>query len=313
MTAPADPHLADAHGVPPPVLQEVAPSVWVWVQPDGSWGLNNPAFLVGVDGVVAVDTCFTERRTRAFLDAVASVTDRPVRTLVNSHHHGDHTHGNWLLPAATVVGHTRCRDEVLATGTAAELLFPGVDWGEIRVRPPFVTFEDRLTVWVDDLRVELLHVGPAHTSNDVVAWVPDHRVLLAADLVFSGGTPFVVMGSVAGSLAALDRLRALEPAVVVPGHGPVGGPELLDEQEAYLRWVQGVAADAEADGLAPLEAARRADLGRFAGWHDPERIVGNLHRAASERRGEPLGVPLGLEPLSEMVELNGGRPLRCLA
>jgi cyclase len=313
VTAPADPHLHDAADVPPPVLREVAPSVWVWLQPDGSWGLNNPAFFVGADAVVAVDTCFTERRTRGFLDAVASVTDRPVRTLVNTHHHGDHTHGNWLLPAATVIGHERCREEVLATGTAAELLFPGVEWGEIRVRPPFVTFEDRLTVWVDDLRVELVHVGPAHTTNDVVAWVPDHRLLLAGDLVFSGGTPFVVMGSVAGSLAALDRVRALDPAVVVPGHGPVGGPELLDDQEAYLRWVQEVAADADRAGLGPLDAARAADLGPFAAWHDPERLVGNLHRAASERRGEPLGTPLGLEPLFEMVELNGGRPLRCLA
>jgi cyclase len=176
-----------------------------------------------------------------------------------------------------------------------------------------VTFDDRLTVWVDDLRVELVHVGPAHTTNDVVAWVPDHRVLLSGDLVFSGGTPFVVMGSVAGSLVALDRLRALEPAVVVPGHGPIGGRELLDQQEAYLRWVQGVAADADGAGLGPLDAAREADLGPFAGWHDPERLVGNLHRAASERRGEPLGTPLGLEPFLEMVEYNGGRPLRCLA
>jgi cyclase len=109
MTAPADPHLADTYDVPPPALHEVAPSLWAWLQPDGSWGLNNPAFFVAGDGVVAVDTCFTERRTLAFLDAVASVTDLPVRTLVNTHHHGDHTHGNWLLPQATVIGHTRCR------------------------------------------------------------------------------------------------------------------------------------------------------------------------------------------------------------
>lgn len=313
MTTPADPHHADGADAPPPTLEQVAPPIWAWLQPDGSWGLNNPAFVVGEEEVVAVDTCFTERRTRAFLAAVGSVTDAPVRTLVNTHHHGDHTHGNWLLPAATVIGHTRCREEVLATGTAAELLFPGVDCGEIRVRPPFVTFDDRLTVWVDDLRVELVHVGPAHTTNDVVLWVPDHRVLLAGDLVFSGGTPFVVMGSLAGSLAALDRLRALEPAVVVPGHGPVGGPELLDRQGDYLRWVQAVAADAESAGLGPLAAARAADLGPFAAWHDPERLVGNLHRAASERRGEPLGTPLGVGPLLEMVEYNGGRPLRCLA
>ena len=52
-------------------------------------------------------------------------------------------------------------------------------------------------------------MGPAHTTNDVAAWLPDERMLFAGDLVFNGGTPFVVMGSVAGSLAALDRLAAL--------------------------------------------------------------------------------------------------------
>ena len=68
-----------------------------------------------------------------------------------------------------------------------------------------MTFEHRLDVYVDDLKVELIHLTTAaHTTNDVVAWIPEHRVLFSGDLVFNGGTPFVVMGSVAGSLEALD-------------------------------------------------------------------------------------------------------------
>ena len=69
---------------------------------------------------------------------------------------------------------------------------------DVTIAPPFVTFEDRLTVWVDDPRVELHYIGtPAHTTNDVVAWIPERSVLFTGDLVFAGGTPFVSTGSVA--------------------------------------------------------------------------------------------------------------------
>jgi cyclase len=304
----------DRADLPAPALEEVGDGMWAYVQLDGTWGLNNAAVLAGSEGVTLVDTCFTERRTRDLLEAVDGLGRGPVRTLVNTHHHGDHTHGNWLVPGATVVGHERCREEVLASGTISEVVFPGVEWGEIQVRAPFVTFTDRLTVWVDELRVDLLFVGPAHTTNDVVAWVPERRTLFAGDLVFNGGTPFVVMGSVAGALTALERLEDLGAETIVPGHGPVCGPEALGAQRAYLRLVSDLADEAHAAGVEPLRAAREADLGDFAGWHDPERLVGNLHRALAERRGlEPGGELDVAAAFGDMVAYNGGQPLRCLA
>lgn len=226
---------------PAPALEAMREGVFAYVQLDGGWGLNNAGFLVGSRGVTLIDTCFTERRTRALLSTIRSITDAPIRTLVNTHHHGDHTHGNYLVPDATIIAHERCREAVLETGLLAESMFPGVEWGEVEVAPPFVTFTDRLTIWVDDLRVELQFVGPAHTTNDVVAWLPEARVLFAGDLVFNGGTPFVLMGSVAGAITAVERLQGLEPEIIVPGHGPVCGPDVLEDQLAYLHFVEDLA------------------------------------------------------------------------
>ena len=161
-----------------------------------------------------------------------------------------------------------------------------------------MTFEDRLTVWVDDLRVELHAVStPAHTTNDIVAWIPERSVLFTGDLVFAGGIPFVPMGSVRGSIEGLDWLRGFGARTVVPGHGLVSTPNVLDDVQDYLRIVQDTARRGKAAGLSPLELARQTDLGRFA-----------------ELDGAEPGAPIDtVAALRDMVAYNSGQPLRCLA
>jgi len=313
-------HDHDHATLPPPRTVEVAGGVFAYIQPDGSWWINNTGFLAGRSGVVAVDSCSTERRTRAWLDAIRSVTDRPLRALINTHHHGDHTHGNHLFRRygpVTIVGHENCRTEILAAGPPGPhyaLVWGAPDWGEVVLAPPVLTFRDAITVWVDDLRCEVRHLGtPAHTTNDSVVWLPDRKVLFTGDLLFNGGTPFVPMGSVAGSLVALDRIRKLGAETLVPGHGPVCTPTVLEDLTAYFRFVQETARAGKAAGLSPLELARQTDLGPFAGLTDPERIVGNLHRAYAELDGAEPGAPINIvAALRDMVIFHGG-PLRCLA
>jgi cyclase len=303
--------------LPPGRVQEVSDGVCAFVQPDGSWWVNNTGFVVARDGVVAVDASSTERRTRAFREAIAGVTAAPVRTLVNTHHHGDHTYGNYLFPEATVVGHERTREEVLANGFLGNLgIWDAVDWGAIEVHPPFLTYQTGVTLWSDDVRCEVRYVGtPARTTNDSFVWLPERSVLFAGDLVFSGGTPFVLMGSVDGAVEALETVvKPLAPATIVPGHGDVRGPEVIDEVLDYLRFVQDVARDGMAAELSPLDAAREADLGRFAELSDSERLVGNLHRAYAEAAGAERGAPIDvITALADMMTCNGGRPLRCRA
>lgn len=309
------PHDHD-HELDPPRVEEVSDGVFAYIQPDGTWFINNAGFLVADDGIVAIDTCSTERRTRAFLDAAAGVSHAPVRTLVNTHHHGDHTHGNYLTHPATIIAHENCRELMVRTGIQHyEGVFEQAEWGDLQFAPPTVTFEEQVNLWVGDLKVELHYIGgAAHTTNDVVAWVPERKVLFAGDLVFNGGTPFVVMGSVAGSLDATERLRAFRADVIVPGHGPVCTPEILDDLVAYFRFVQDAASEAKASGTTALDAARQLDLGRFAELTDSERIVGNLHRALYELDGGPNGGPMDLAAaIGDMVAYNGGKPLRCLA
>jgi cyclase len=300
---------------PPSEMIEVADRVYAHVQPNGGWCLNNSGVLAGRDGVVVIDTVATEARALRLREAVDGLGAGPTRTLVNTHHHGDHTFGNCLFsPSATVIAHELARTEAAAAGLGMKHLWPHVEWGEISLVLPAVTFQENLTIHVDDRRAELVHVGPAHTTNDVVVWLPDEKVLFTGDVVFSGCTPFNLMGSIAGTLTALDRLRAFGARTVVSGHGPVCGPEIFDQTESYLRWIQRLAADGVRSGLTPLEVARQTEFGEFADLLDAERIVGNLHRAYAEEHGLPLGAPLDVVGIfGEMVEYNGGKLPTCLA
>jgi cyclase len=302
----------------PPQLQEVSDGIYAYIQPDGTWWINNTGFVVGPQGVIAVDSCSTERRTRAFLDAIASVSDAPVRTLVNTHHHGDHTFGNALFPGATIVAHERTRAEAIAFGPARELPFwENPEWGSLPLEPPFLTFTDRVALHVGELRADVLHVGtPAHTTNDSIVWFPERSTLFCGDLVFNGGTPFLLMGSVTGAIEVLeDVLLPLGAQTVVPGHGPVFHDRApIDASLDYLRFVLDVAERGRAAGLSPLDAARDTDLGPYRDWPDAERIVGNLHRAYAELGGLESGGAIDVfAALGDMVAYNGGKPLTCLA
>jgi cyclase len=303
--------------LPPPTLEEVSPGIFAYVQLDGSWFLNNAGIIVGDDSAIVIDTLGTEARSRAFHAAVRRTTDKPVPVLVNTHSHADHTHGNFLFaPQTAIVAHERCREDVLLSNVAAlRRFFPTANFGELpEASPPMVTFAERLNVFAGSLRVELIFMGPAHTTNDVVAWIPERKVLFSGDLVFNGGTPFAMAGSVAGWLDAIPRLRALGAETIVPGHGAVCTPGVLNVVEKYLRFIDATARKGLEAGLAPLELARQTDLGEFAELTDPERIVGNLHRAYSELSGAARGAAINVpQAFGDMVAYNGGQPLRCLA
>jgi cyclase len=117
------------------------------------------------------------------------------------------------------------------------------------------------------------------------------------------------MGSITGSLRAIARLRNLGAETVVPGHGPVGGAELFDVAEEYLRWLWDLAVRGRERELEPLALARETDLGRFAGLRENERLVGNLARAYAELDGAAEGTPLDVPTFfGQMAEYHGGLP-----
>jgi cyclase len=282
-----------------PSLRPVADGVFAWVRPNGGGWVENAGAIVTPDGVILVDTGNTELHTQGLLWAVAHATSGArVMYAVNTHHQGDHTFGNSLLPKHTVIiGHDASRaawPADLAAGefwTAARRTMPAdpgaPDDEPVTGRPPTLTIGTRLSLHHGEHEVEVLHPGyPAHTAGDLVAWLPRQGVLFAGGLLCNRGTPIAYQGSIDGSLRALDWIAGFAPDHVVPGHGPVidasGLQAILDAHRRYYKFVLDTAQAGVQDGLSPLEAARRCELGPFADLPDAQRIVLNLHRAYAD-------------------------------
>lgn len=304
-------------------LHEIAEGVWAYLQPDGGWGWSNAGLITGDDASLLVDTLFDLRLTAEMLESMraAAPAAKHIDTVVNTHANGDHCYGNSLLDDAQIVATARCAEEMLqlppatmaamlrsaaslgAAGSFARRIFSPFSFDDIPLTVPNRTFEDRLDLQVGSRTVSLLEVGPAHTAGDAVVHLPEAGIVFTGDILFHGGHPIVWAGPVANWIAALDRVLALNPVVVVPGHGPLATPAALLELKEYFELLTGEARTRYEAGMSPLDAARDIDLGPYAGWGEAERVVANVH-ALYRDFGDPSPAD-ALTLLGEMAALAG--------
>jgi glyoxylase-like metal-dependent hydrolase (beta-lactamase superfamily II) len=188
-------------------------------------------------------------------------------------------------------------------GSYVSRMFSPYDFTEVTPTGPTETFDDRLELTVGGRPLELIVVGPAHTPGDLIVWLPDVRVVFAADIGFVGVTPVMWAGPHVNWLRAIDTIAALEPEVVVPGHGPVCGVAELVAVGRYWRWLEASARPYLENGASAYEAAEAiatSDDFRaqpWSGWIAPERIVINCNLL----RREAAGVRKPLTPLQRIL------------
>jgi len=222
---------ADSLPGPPFVARRIASGVYA-VPGDtgrGSEGRPNAGFIVTSEGVVVVDALASPRQGEALLRTIRTVTSRPIRWLILTHHHPDHTFGAVVFrkEGAKVVAHPDTR--TLASEAGPDALV--ADWVRVVGLDAMRGFEfadsaDRPVTGSDTLRlggrsIIVVHPGAAHTAGDLVVWLPRERVLYAGDLLVEDGVTMVVDGSARALRRGLDLIDSLRPRVVVPGHGAI--------------------------------------------------------------------------------------------
>ncbi len=286
-------------------LQEVGPNTYAYLQHDGSWGISNAGFLAGDDGLLVIDATMVAAMAEAFIQEIRRISFKPFRHLINTHSHPDHTGGNRLFTGAEIISHRICREEMAGTWSrppagglpggpmslmprtpALERMFEMVANDPDRHIPlPNVTYEDSLTLHYGETEVQLLYYGPAHTFGDTLVYFPQSKVLFAGDVAFFYSMP-LVGGKVGGWLEVIDRIKDLDVELIVPGHGPAGGEQELEDEREYFEFVMEQSRTYFDRGMTPEEAVNEIDLGPYAEWPESERFIANVAVAYRELRGE---------------------------
>lgn len=260
------------------VPEQVAPSAW-FVQGDAALGspanrnfISNAGFVVTPAGVVVIDALGAPQLARELLERIAQITPQPVTHVIVTHYHADHIYGlqEFRKRGARIVAH-RGAMEYLNSDTARSRLevsrtelAPWID-AQTQLTPAHEWIDGARELVVGGVKLQIQPVGPAHTPEDLVVFLPSERVLFAGDMMFRGRVPFVGQADSRQWIEALNTLLKMEPKVVVPGHGPMSTSaredlELTRDYLAYLRTSMGAAAR----DMEPFdEAYKKTDWSRF--------------------------------------------------
>ena len=276
----------------PTGLIELEDGVFAYVQQGGGLCVANAGLIVGPESCIVIDALFSPSMTQAFRQEIARVTDKPIRLLINTHHHIDHTLGNAFFPEAQIISHANARREQERTGldmlAHIRPLLPELVAEADGVEPRLsdLTFEGELSLYVGDREVRLIHLGRGHTIGDVLVLLPNEQLLFAGDVAFHGVTPLAFEGHIGDWIGVCDRVGGIDVERIVPGHGPVSGKSALREMRGYLELIRSQAREAFDDGRSQEEAVAAIDLGDYASWVEPERLPMNVARLYQEFRGE---------------------------
>jgi glyoxylase-like metal-dependent hydrolase (beta-lactamase superfamily II) len=244
-------------GVPAMQVKQVAPNVY-YVQGLAELGssanqnfISNAGFVITPAGVVVIDALGSPELARRLIAQIRSVTDKPLNTVIVTHYHADHVYGLQVFKqaGARIVAH-ESSGEYLNSETARlrleasrQELFPWVD-ENTQLIPPDAPIKGAIKLVVGGVDFDIIPVGPSHTPDDLVVWLPQSRVLFAGDLVFRNRIPFVGQADSRQWIESLNTLLKVPAKIMVPGHGPAStNPQqdmaLTRDYLVYLRQTMG--------------------------------------------------------------------------
>ncbi|HEY7337677.1 MAG TPA: MBL fold metallo-hydrolase [Bryobacteraceae bacterium] len=233
----------------------------------GGAGSNNTV-IVNDSDVMVVDTGSTPAAARAFVEDVKLLTNKPIRYVVNTHFHYDHTDGNSVFPPdVEIIGHEFVRTAILTFDVlhrepfvTSQARMPASERDTIKPTPPNVTYSSKMILHKGQREIQLLFLGRGHTAGDTVVFLPRERIVCTGDLMESR---LAYMGDAYFDdwVTTLEALKKLDFALVLPGHGsPFGEKGHITAFQSYLTDLTKQAADLRRQGVSADDAAKRVDL-----------------------------------------------------
>lgn len=287
-------------------VQKVADNVYFHEGEIRPSGHCNNGWIIFDDYVVVIDANFPSG-AQVVIPKIRAMTDKPISFVFDTHHHGDHAYGNkfWLDNGATAVAHEGVLAEMKKYETGLFGDKPGrwedaaktrKDVAASKLKAPTLLYRTDMIFDDGKTRLELLHFGTAHTRGDGWAWLPKEKVLFTGDACVNGPYNYTGDGNVSEWIKTLEAVKKLQPRIICPGHGPQGGPELLDDQQAYFRALQEEVKPFAGKESADIEAAVPAIMANLKKNERIARYAGNflpaqIEKVFVEQGGKPWPKP----------------------
>lgn len=274
-------------------IRDFGNGCFAYLQGNG-WGQANSGLVVDCGEALLIDTLFDSVQTAHMLEQFRRVSPATIRTLVNTHQHGDHAYGNGLVEGAEIIATASAAEAMMhdAPDGMAQLMksapnlglmgefalhcFGGYDFDDCAPQLPNTTFTVKMRRQVGAKVIELIEVGPAHSSGDALVYVADDKTIFAGDVVVVDQHPFLWGSSSENWIAACNLIKTLDVETVVPGHGPPTHKAGVQRVAEYITYIRSAAKARFDAGLEPLEAARSIVLDDYDGWGGCERIAANV-------------------------------------
>ena len=264
---------------------EVAPNVFA-IYPDDAAAKNQsgvPAatsggFIIGDNGVLVVESMLNRRLANEVLALIKEKTDKPIRYLVNTSYHGDHSYGNQFFPKGIIfIQHVETQRYIqshFADDVKFMSQFFGKNQGLDELQPQHASLllenGDKITVDLGGKQIEIMHLGFAQTAGDLFVWLPKEKVLYTGNpiVAMAPAIPWLLDGHLVEATATLKTLRSMLPddAVVVPGHGVPTGVKTIDYYIAYLETLKSQVQEAIAKGLSSEETVKTVTMTDYNGY-----------------------------------------------
>jgi glyoxylase-like metal-dependent hydrolase (beta-lactamase superfamily II) len=248
----------------------------------------NSTLIIGETSAILIDTGFTDEIGAHLAKQVAKLTDKPLKVIINTHHHGDHSFGNAAFPGAKVISSEMCR-KLLIEGEGEWL---GIIQGTLgrklpntRAVPATEVYakQTKTDVVIDGVKLTFWVPEAAHTAGDMMIWLPDDKVLVGGDITVNQITPNFRDANVKLWIETLSEVKAMPAKTIIPGHGPLMSTAEVGKLHARMaKLYAGIEAGYKA-GLTDDEIRKKLDLTEWKPLHHyAEQMGGNINKAYLE-------------------------------
>ncbi len=265
------------------------------------FGGSNNIWVVFKDYVVVVDANFPKEAGDVLAD-IRKTTDKPIKYVLDTHHHGDHAYGNcvWAKEGAKIVAHTNAARLLKVNGPKQwqDAARDRKDIRENELKQADISFDDKYELKDDTQHVVFLHFGHSHTIGDAVAYLPKQKILCTGDACVNGAFNFMGHSNSGEWVKCLERMEKLDVDLVCPGHGAVAGKDLLARQKRYFAELREEVQKGVDAKKTPEQIAGGLEMGWYKEWTGKAArdIPENVKHVYDELTGKIDHGRLGLRP-----------------